>query len=1556
MVSMLLFLLALGQSKYLSFNSFSSTSNSVSFQVSLHNSDASLVIESDVLILAYLIPTGSFIDSDYQVLTTSGIASGTLYPTIGAYNLVLCSLDYENLISEAFTITSSISQLTLTLSLSLNQVVIGQVLIVTYEILDNGITLMEDKDFFISGILDEKIDIVETETLGFGTGKITISFLESGVKIIMGISGTLVCANEVQVLETSSKIFQVLETSSKILNIFFSDPYPSTPAEYFSFIVFVYTDESLSVLVTEDFVIYVTIDNNGILAGTTVGVTAKGLKVFSDLSVKSSGTYTLTISGTGNTIVSKTLESFSVIAIENIEVSINSDFLYINTAYTVYIYLYDIGGNAYTYESQVTFTSVNLLISGNTNFVTSNSIIDSSITCLETGLLEIVITSNQKSSQLQDPKFYKYCVNELCLDFNINTGICNECSDLAEMYNEECICKENAIKVEGKCICSNGFIKDISSCKKCYNRFYNNEVTSYYNEDYKSISVVFSEAVSIETISYSCKSLFSLPSILQLYFTSCLWIDSTILHLNFSTFLKGQGFIITLSSEIIPFNTHCIIPENSFQTEIKMIFPYPIPEIDLVAPKTFSLPCAYENIRIYNQKHTSDYAYIWKFNSSYSLGPSVAVSSSEYFILVESLSLGKLNITAEVQFLLYETSATQSVIIDITDNKELPIEFNIENMKVFKKSEFIFLKVEILSLCGSQDDFFCVWDFSHNFYSAFGESYFMSLRSDIFYVNPGILPEDEVYGFYVNCSNDEYWGYKEINIKIELSPLEIKLDSASGIVSQHENVVISASVKDPDNPNPVIDFIWTCKILDSACYDIDNEILNYNKTSSELFIPKGALQDKTTYTFKVTASVNTKNAYEIIMLTVDSKAYGMATITKVDYDYKSKGHLILFGKTSGVPQAQYQWNIYPEIEILQTIKPYIRIPYNLLSPATNYKIYFTMISNNSIDISSYVEISTPIAPVCKTFDLLYFNIKLWVFSANDCYSESFGIINDIYKTIWLTPLQIRNTALVYIPSNIKEITMRACSNNMCTVYTKIIDNGQNRNLGILNDIQTELKIISNIPSGIIYYGELVEKQEQWDKLFEKMEYYFLSEPFSEGLFELFLSCLQAIMIKKEFLTESNIESIIETVKQAVLVNDKVITTDEMNILIKIIDEFIDITSVDLLSQLVHVINKYWIKDNFPESTPFVYSNNISIISSRLNSVSLKSFTSPIESIRISIPSNTDIDDNIIYDLLFVKYPQQNTTFELIFSESGSYFNNNLLIYSPKSINIISTNISITLPGSFDSKSLYSCSYWATKEIWIEEFCSVYDIEENNITVLIYNQSLYQVYKNLSETSESENSCDLGYSPIIVGSLLIFFLLFFLIAASGQVTEKKTDKKLVFLSSYPLVSIFLRNEKGKEFKMVLQLFCPHLLLLCVIGIIEMIMIDDEKLNDNQYGNFKVGNVVPGIIAFIITQSVIIPIYYINIIRENSTCINFIIQSLMGLIIITGFVGSAIMNSKFCNGFSLFWTINYLIFAICHFIIELAYAMVAKYLIGQRKTIEKSAKVQDYSLEIASLNIK
>lgn len=1558
---MLLVLLALGQSKYLSLISFSyvfsiQTSNSVSFQVSLHNTDSSPVLESGVLISAYLIPTGSFINSDYQVLTSSGIASGTLYPTIGTFNLVLCSSDYEDSISEDFTIASSITQLTLVLSLSLDQVVIGQILIVEYEILDNGIPLTEAKDVTISEILNQKLDIIKTETLGFGTGIITIAFSESGKKVIMGLSESLGYASEVE----------VFETSAKTVTINFSNPFvnyiqPSSPAENFGFLVSVYTDYSLSVLVTEDYVVYVTIDNNGVLTGTTVGVTSEGQKTFLDLSVKSTGTYILTVSGTGNTITSISLESFSVTAIESIEASFNSDFLYVGTSYTVHVSLYDIAGNDYNYESQVSFISINLLIEGNTDFTTSTGVVDSIITCLEPGLLEIIVTSNQKSSQLEDYKISAYCVSELCSNFDINTGVCSNCVELAEKNKEECICKENAIENEGKCTCSSGYIKDLDSCKKCYNMFYNSEVTSYYNENYKSISIVFSEAVSSETISYNCKNLFSLPSILQLYYTSCFWINSRTLLLNFSTFLKGQDFIITLSSDITPANTNCIIPDSPFQTEIQTIFPYPVPEVDLIAPETFSIPCAYENIRIYNQKHISDYIYTWEFNSSYSLGPLIAVKSSEYFIIIDSLDLGELNITAQVKSLLYETVAYQSIVIEITDDIVVPIEFNIKDMSSIKKSEPLVLKAEMLSMCGAQGDFFCMWNFSANFNDIMQNPFYKTSRSDIFYVSPGILASGEVYGFYVNCTIDGYWGYKEIHIKIEQSPLEIKLDRASGIISQHEDLEILAFAYDPDNLNNYnsnLKFLWTCESEGEICYDINDKPLNFNETSSILFIPKKTLQDKTTYKFRATASASTKSAYVEIALAVESRAYGMATITSVDYKYNSKGQIILIGKTSEVAEAKYQWNIYPVVGNIKTKTPYIKIPCNILNPDTNYKIYFTMTSANSITINSYVEISTPKAPVCGTFDLLYFNMKLLSFSANECYSDTdiyyqFGIISEIGKTIWLTPLQLRNTALAYIPSKTKEITMRACSNNMCTVYSKSIDTRRYRNLDILNDIQTELKNTINMPSGIVYYSELVELQEQWDELFMILQYYFLTEPFSEGSFELFLSCLQAIMVKKEFLTELNIELAIETIMQVVLLYDKTITTDEMDILISIINEFANIERIDYLSRLLNIISSYWIKDKFPESNCFVYDSNIIIINSRLSSESLKSYVSPIDSIAISIPSTANIDENTVYDILFVKYPQHNTTFELMFFDSGSLINDNLLLHSPNPINVISTNISITLTGNFDLSSKYSCAYRAIQEIWVEDFCSVSNIVENNITVLIYNQTLYEIYEDLSDSS---NSCHLGYSPIIVGSLLIFFLLFFLITASGQVTEKKTDKKQIFLSSYPLVSIFLRNEKGKEFRMVLQLFCPQLLLLCATGVLEIIMTNVDEITDEEYVTFKIGNIVPGIIAFIITESLVIPFYYVNIIRENSTCINFITQSLMGMTIIASFIGASIMNNKFCSNFSLFWTINYLIFAVCHFIIEIAYAMVARCLIGQRKVIEKSAKVHDFSVEIASLNIK
>ena len=151
----------------------------------------------------------------------------------------------------------------------------------------------------------------------------------------------------------------------------------------------------------------------------------------------------------------------------------------------------------------------------------------------------------------------------------------------------------------------------------------------------------------------------------------------------------------------------------------------------------------------------------------------------------------------------------------------------------------------------------------------------------------------------------------------------------------------------------------------------------------------------------------------------------------------------------------------------------------------------------------------------------------------------------------------------------------------------------------------------------------------------------------------------------------------------------------------------------------------------------------------------------------------------------------------------------------------------------------------------------------------------------------------------------------------------------FFLHYPLSSICMKQPHLRRFLIVSQIFTSELVLLAMIGAVMNIFDSPQRTNNAGFTNYEPKQLLPGFIAWILTQIFTIPIFYLNATTlKSKTRVGYITIPICLLFITLSVASIIIMTIKYCYEYTQYWIISFLIFFFIDlFIFHVIYSIIA-----------------------------
>ncbi|OMJ68670.1 hypothetical protein SteCoe_33828 [Stentor coeruleus] len=415
-----------------------------------------------------------------------------------------------------------------------------------------------------------------------------------------------------------------------------------------------------------------------------------------------------------------------------------------------------------------------------------------------------------------------------------------------------------------------------------------------------------------------------------------------------------------------------------------------------------------------------------------------------------------------------------------------------------------------------------------------------------------------------------------------------------------------------------------------------------------------------------------------------------------------------------------------------------------------------------------------------------------------------------------------------------------------------------------------------------------------------------------------------MVFKNNLITPASADITIKLIEYIISTYKPVLTSSQTLEITACLGKLTGFLDFSKLSQMIKdVVNSYF-ETVLPGSEPLIQNSDISVYASRTLAESLSSQNINVGKNSLEIPNNAQLDANTICDTEFIVYPSNNTEvkFEVSFYISGTYTDSKLEMGQQQSTQLNSGIVYATVGGDFSSGKSYKCAYLGTDGNWMTTGCKVAESADGKTKMGLEHQSTFKVYE-----VSSTGSCGMGAGPLIIACawavIAIFGVIAFHIIDKNQEEEYKTANKY---ATYAFTSICIRQANGRRVSSIIYLFSIHIIFICLIGVLILGTGNPKKSTDKKYGVFSGENIIPGIVGWILTQILAIPIYYYTL-NKYVPMKRALIAKYTALSISTlGFVGIIAMTAVFCKEFSFYWVVNYFIFLPFQIIIEIIFAAI------------------------------
>ncbi|OMJ76190.1 hypothetical protein SteCoe_24485 [Stentor coeruleus] len=793
------------------------------------------------------------------------------------------------------------------------------------------------------------------------------------------------------------------------------------------------------------------------------------------------------------------------------------------------------------------------------------------------------------------------------------------------------------------------------------------------------------------------------------------------------------------------------------------------------------------------------------------------------------------------------------------------------------------------------------------------------------FVSKDKLRDNAEYIFTLTANTINKNNSEEIQFYVENSTLIIVFDKDSGNFSNNEDLIVTALAIDINSPDALFSYEWDCHEVNQQCKNNIEEVLEFNKNTQTLFVSRFALRINAHYIFIVKANDSNRTVSKNIEFDIRNSTQMFLSIQyEGDKNYENA---VFYAVVKDIKNFTFYWSFNPQLlGVIPIYNSFISIPRKYLQINTDYNISLNALAILGNQLTSYYILTQPKTPTCSNLEVS-FNETKWIVSVNSCTSENpkllyqFGCITNTSLTLWFTIESYINSSYILIPSNCQNILAKICNGLSCTIIINSIPDGIRFYEDLLTEFYKDIsgKIIT--PNAVLYYAPMITTQIQYKILILEMKGFFRMQKPSKSAGDVFISCMNYMILNNEFVLEN--EKIIKNLLEFIVSTyNTFLTSSQLLVIFDWLGNLTSILDFNSLSNMIQKTISIYFKTALPGDDPLILNSDLSLYAARVLAGTLENLNISAGENSLKILNTIVIDSNTIYDVVYMVYPQTTSDikFEISFYTSGSYQDNILSLTIPKITVLDSTTISTSISGDFSSSKSYKCAYLQASLTWIENGCEILELSNKNVILSISHQSTFKVF-NMVTTGP----CKTGFGPIIITCSWLFFGIFSLIIFT-IIDKNQKEENINKYTFYPIFSIFIRQVKGKRNSSISYLFFTHTILICMIGIL---LQSSEKPFEKTYektGNFTKKNIFLVFVAWILTQIIVFPMYYFifNIyeterINKIAKCVGFLFSFSCVILVI-------FMNIVSCKKFNDNWVIDYFVFLVFQFLIEILYASI------------------------------
>lgn len=753
------------------------------------------------------------------------------------------------------------------------------------------------------------------------------------------------------------------------------------------------------------------------------------------------------------------------------------------------------------------------------------------------------------------------------------------------------------------------------------------------------------------------------------------------------------------------------------------------------------------------------------------------------------------------------------------------------------------------------------------------------------------------YKFEIQVNDDYSTYFGDLVVNILFNDLVAVIDRGNGSAFVNDKLVISAGNSyDPDNPTADINYLWTCIEGNSNCKDIGGSVLIEDKYNEKIEISPGRLEAGKTYDFTVEIVFGNRITSKSVEILGASGSGGTINVvvpsTPLNNNFTISAFPIIVADES--PSFFWTQTLGSSIEVSPSNYPYLFFKKNSFDRGNSYFFNLTMTVRST---SIYVEVPFIISPgpTCNKLAVELID-NYWNFDITCSHDDpsqfplkyTFGVIrNSRYL-----PLKIYSSGSCKVKdTGDTNFYAKVCDfNTVCQVLEKSLEK-RIRRLAIADEIDTELSYPDNLFPAILLNLDEAD-QETYSKILNLLMDYIYNQTASE-IFEETLEYL-FLVSSSNYTDPYSFGLILDSISYMLLDYNSPLS-DLIVELIPLIFSTKNITDYSVPQNLIWSLNEKWMKNSIPGAKK-TSTGDTSLLAARIfgNDTDL-AYT--ISGISISIP-DLGLTNSVVYDLYFTRY--QNVTdyyLDIALFSVGTYESFSLNFSEKLPSNLVNP-ITVTFPIS--TSSSYKCTLYESLS-WINKACKIVETTENSVKFEIDKIGMFSLI-------EDNYECGTGFGPIIANCSIL------LICVVGVIVfwckDKGIEQKYSVVVYHPLLSICVKQPHRRIIG-CLQVTSVLLSELAAIGALNLIFHEEFSNTSNGFTGFTIEQFKIGVIGICISQGISLLLVLLNQVDPKRRTCRTISFAISCFIILASSAAVVFMTAEFCNQYSQYWIINFLL---------------------------------------------